>query len=528
MAVRVELMAASMVDQAHTSVAPDGSVYDLPTGAQCRAEIERLALLADAWRASGREVVAVQGLGFVGIAVAASISAARLDDGRPRYLVIGVDLPSPGSWWKVAKLANGESPVASPDPALAELVRTGVDQGNLHAAAADEVYALADVIVVDVQLDVVDRTALPTAGIRLDIGAFERAIRMVGRHMRPDTLVLIETTVPVGASERIVAPLLRRERLARGVASPLLLAHAYERVMPGPRYVDSIRRFWRVFAGIDQQSAERARRFLESFINTREFPLTELDSPNASELAKLLENSYRAANIAFIHEWTLLAERIGVNLFEVIDAIRRRRGTHDNIRQPGFGVGGYCLTKDSLLAQWSATEMFDTDVRLDVTIEALRINYHMPLHTLELLEELLDGPLRGRRIALCGVSYLPELADTRNSPTELLLDRLHDAGALVRVHDPHVVTWIERPDVAVERDLSCALADADAVVLAVPHRGYRKLTSSSFCRRTNAQCLVDAQNIIGDQTARALRIDGWRLSGVGKGHWRALDYHTAQ
>jgi nucleotide sugar dehydrogenase len=519
-------MAHSLADHPPVSLAPDGTAYELPTDAVRRAAIEQLARDAEAWRASGREVVVVQGLGFVGVAVAAAISAARTPDGAPRYLVIGVDLPGAATWWKIQKLAAGECPIASPDPQLDGLIRDGVQRGNLRAIAGDEVYALADVVVVDVHLDVQDRLAARPDEVELDIAGFERAIRAVGRHMRPDALVLIETTVPVGASERIVLPALRDERAARGITAPLVLAHAYERVMPGPRYVDSIRRFWRVFAGIDAPSAARARVFLESFIDTEAFPLRELGSTTASELAKVLENSYRAANIAFIHEWTLLAERIGVNLFEVVDAIRMRKGTHDNIRQPGFGVGGYCLTKDSLLAQWSSTSLFGTDITLDVTLEALRINYRMPLHTLELTAELLDGRLSGRTVAVCGVSYLPEVGDTRNSPTELLVDTLHEAGATVVLHDPYLASWAERPEAVVHRDLASAVADADAIVLAVPHAPYLALSAGQLGTLTRARAIVDAQNILSDQTAGALRAAGWRLAGVGKGHWRARGYQS--
>ena len=109
--------------------------------------------------------------------------------------------------------------------------------------------------------------------------------------------------------------------------------------MPGPRYIDSIRRFWRTYAGIDQPSTERARAFLSTFIQTGEFALWPLGDTASSELGKVLENSYRAANIALIHEWTLFAEKAGINLWAVVDSIRVRKGTHDNMRYPGFGVG---------------------------------------------------------------------------------------------------------------------------------------------------------------------------------------------
>jgi nucleotide sugar dehydrogenase len=295
--------------------------------------------------------------------------------------------------------------------------------------------------------------------------------------------------------------------------------------MPGPKYVDSIRNFWRSFSGVSDESRARARDFLSSFIDTNAYPLWDLKDTNASELAKILENSYRAVNIAFIHEWTLLAEKIGVNLFEVIDSIRVRKGTHDNMRQPGFGVGGYCLTKDPLLAQWSAKRLFKTDVVLGMTIEALRINQRMPLHTFDLATELAGGNLRGRKIGVFGVSYLPEVPDTRNTPSEELVDTLTAAGASVLVHDPYVALWPERSALPFTQDVAECLAWAEGIIMAIPHNCYRQLGSSKLLK---GPCifLVDAQNGLTDETAAALYAGGMRVAGVGKGHWRKFGYHT--
>jgi nucleotide sugar dehydrogenase len=480
--------------------------------------------------AADSPVVVVQGLGFVGAAAAAVIADASDADGRPRWFVIGVDLPSPQCWWKIAKINEGKTPIQTPDPEFDRLVHRAVlERRNLCATCLEEAYAMAGVIVVDVQLDVTARLAQSLSDIRLDLQGFEAAIRVVGRRMRPDTLVLIETTVPVGACGQIVLPILQAERAKRGIETPVRLAHAYERVMPGPNYVNSIRRFWRTYSGIDRESAVLARNFLSTFIDTANYPLYELERPYDSELAKLLENSYRALNIGFIHEWTLLAEKIGVNLFEVIESIRVRKGTHDNIRYPGFGVGGYCLTKDSLLAQWSALNLFDTDVTLSMTLEALRVNHEMPRHTFDLLQEIVGNKLSGLRVLVCGISYLPELADTRNSPTELLYADLIQAGAVVVLHDPQVARWLERPEAVVASDMRKALAEAEAVVFAVPHRAYRELSVPQLLAAApRLRAVVDAQNILTDSAAAALHQAGRRVAGVGKGHWRRSGYHLAR
>jgi UDP-N-acetyl-D-glucosamine dehydrogenase len=265
---------------------------------------------------------------------------------------------------------------------------------------------------------------------------------------------------------------------------------------------------------------------LSTVIDVEGHPLWELGDTVSSELGKLLENSYRASNIAFMHEWTLLAERIGINLFEVVDSIRVRSGTHDNMRYPGFGVGGYCLTKDSLLAQWSAANLFGVDSQLGVTLAGLKTNYDMPLHTLELAEQVAGGDLAGKTVAVCGVSYLADVADTRNSPTETFVDALLEKGARVRVHDPHVVTWIERPDIMVSQSMTEALRGADGVVLAVPHGDYVSLGAGELIELVERGAfVVDAQNVLTDSKAQVLHEAGLRVIGVGKGHWRTQRYH---
>jgi nucleotide sugar dehydrogenase len=510
------------------STAPDGATFAIPDPGQLESIWRELRSHVESLQHQGRRVVVVQGLGFVGAAVAAVVAAARNSRGEPLYFVLGTDLASPGGYWKIARINKGEVPIGSPDPALSQLIEGAVREGNLAATSSEEAYSLADMIIVDLPLDVSDRFIAKPDDVEIRLEPFERAMRSIGRLMKPDTLVLVETTVPVGTCEKLVLPALRAERSARGITAPLLLAHAYERVMPGPQYVNSIRNFWRTFAGVDAASADAARAFLETFINTESHPLWRVSDPNASEMAKLLENSYRSVNIAFIHEWTLLAEKTGVNLFEVIDSIRVRKGTHDNIRQPGFGVGGYCLTKDPLFAQWSARKLFDTDVVLTMTLDALRINQQMPLHTFDLARELAGGDLTGRRIAVFGVSYLPEVPDTRNTPSEELVDALQAAGAQIIAHDPYLAQWPEREGIRFTQDIGFCLDWAEGAIIGIPHRAYRAWNAGDFLQHHNLRFIVDAQNAVSDDNARRLHEGGIQIVGVGKGHWRKSGFNIVK
>lgn len=501
------------------STAFDGMRYPIPDPEARDAAFTRLNERVLAARADGMRIVVVQGLGFVGAVMAAVIANAS-QAGRPRYFVIGVDLPTAGAYWKVAMLLESRAPVVSEDPAIQAYVDRGVgERRNLTAVADERAYSLADVVVVDVQLDVSERFFEDADRVTVDIEPFRSAIRTIGRHLDPAALVLIETTVPPGTTARLALPVLREEFARRGLAGEPLVAHSYERVMPGRHYVRSIERFWRSFAGATPESGDAAEAFLSTIIAVDEFPLRRLGDTTASELAKVLENSYRAANIAFIHEWTRAAEAMGVNLFEVIRSVAVRKGTHDNIMRPGLGVGGYCLTKDGYLAQWGIQEWFGSDLTLDVTRQALGINYAMPRHSFDLLAEAM--PVRGRTVLVAGISYLSDVADTRNSPSADFCDLLHASGATAVAHDPYVLHWPERPEIA-HVSLEDGLAQADAVVLAVRHQAYLTLDSRRLTRRPGL-VVLDTQDIVDDAKAAELRAAGIRMIGVGKGHWRALN-----
>jgi PAS domain S-box-containing protein len=280
-----------------------------------------------------------------------------------------------------------------------------------------------------INLDLV-REPRQTERLACDVSRYAEAMRTIGRHMRPDALVVVESTLPLGASDRVLYPALRDGLVERGYAEPPLYAFCYERVMPGPNYLDSVNNYWRAYAGIDEPSAERAEAFLRTFVDVERFPLWRHKTTRAAEMAKLMENAYRATNIAFIDEWCRIAERSGVDLFDVVDSIRVRKGTHDNMMYPGLGVGGYCLTKDALLAAFGAEELLGLEAELPFSRSAILTNERMPLRALEMLREHFGGRLEGRRVLLLGVTYRPDVADTRSSPAEVLARALLAERAL--------------------------------------------------------------------------------------------------
>lgn len=475
---------------------------------------EEAQQLAAESRAAGREVVAVVGLGFVGTAVVANLARAG---NRGLFLVIGIEQDTRDGREKVASLDRGAPPSFANDPALVTTLRASIEAPRNVCGTVDaRAIGLADVVVVCINLDVV-RDAGQTDRLRVPIELYDAAMEKIGAHMRPGALVCIESTLPLGASDRVLYPALCRGAKTRGGEAPLY-AYCYERVMPGPGYLDSVNSFWRSFAGIDQKSAAKAREFLSKYVDVAHFPLWEHKTIRAAEMAKLLENSYRAANIAFIEEWARLAESAGVDLFDVIASIRVRKGTHDNMMLPGLGVGGYCLTKDALLAAYGAETLLGVEASLPFSRRAILTNEHMPERAVELAFKHFGASLAGRRVALLGVTYRPGVADTRSSPTELLARALLERGAIVRAFDPLLERWAEMPEIELSATMEHALRDADLVVVCLPDKQYAVDLPERLVRDLARGALViDPWNIIAESCATRLAARGVALEVFGRG-----------
>lgn len=461
---------------------------------------------------SGRPVVAVQGLGFVGAAMAIAVASADDHTGAPAFTVVGVDLDGPEGRARIAALDDGRFPFETTDCELVAALGRVRARGNLTVGCDPSVYGSADVVVVDVPLDIDWRSEPP----ELRLGGFTAAIRTVGEHVDPGTLVLVETTVPPGTTEHVVVPTLAEALAARGLdPASVLVAHSYERVMPGAEYLASIVNYWRVFAGHTEEAAKAAERFLSAVVNVGEFPLTRLSNTTSSETAKVLENTFRATTIALMDEWGRFAEVAGVDLFEVVEAIRMRP-THANMRTPGFGVGGYCLTKDPLFARLASEELLGHPVEFPFSTAAVRTNDDAPRRVLERVSDAV-GDLVGRRIALLGVSYRQDVGDTRYSPSETFVHAAEAAGATVVVHDPLVARWeeLDRPVLQELPDLE----GIDAVVLAVPHEVYRVVDPAAWFA-SHRPAVIDASDVWTDAQRRLARALGCNVVSIGRGEQR--------
>lgn len=529
------------------SVSPAGEKFVIPQKDEYEAEFKRIESLVETARGEGKEIVVVMGVGFVG-AVMAAIIADTVDksSGKPSKFVIGCQRPSVRSYWKIPLLNRGQSPVKAEDPQVSPMIaRCVLEKKTLVATYNNDCLKLADCVVVDVQCDYTKESLGNMRTGRAEMSALEATMKTIGAKVPPGCLTLIETTVAPGTTEFVAWPIMKKAFAVRGIDSEPLLAHSFERVMPGKQYVASIRDFWRVCSGCNREARERVEKFLREVLNTEEYPLTVMDRPIESETTKIVENSYRATILAFLDEWSLFAERNGVDLIKVIKAIKVRP-THSNIIFPGPGIGGYCLPKDGGLGYWAYKHIlgFNDDI-FKITTTAIDINDTRGLHVAALTRDALRN--MGRQIAgapllLCGASYRQDVADTRYSGSEIVIRKLTEMGAEMRVHDPYLEHWyeLEKQDtypapghswarffrnqaglvnIRVQSDLAEALAGAQAIILAVPHAPYLELDPDKIVEWAGAPlAVVDCFGILDDERIRRYFELGCEVKALGRGH----------
>jgi len=532
------------------SFSQSGEKFQLPEQEDYLKEFDRLQEVVEKQRALGREIVLVMGIGFVGAVMAAVVADAEDGKGNPNKFVIGMQRPSTRSYWKIPLLNRGISPINVEDPEVALIIdRCANVKKTLTATYTYEALKLADVVIVDVQCDYLKESLGNVRDGRADMEALEESLEIIASNINPKTLVLIETTVAPGTTEQIAYPIIKKMFRKRGIKSDPLLAHSFERVMPGKNYVSSIRDFWRVCSGVNEEATRKVVKFLKEVINTDKYPLTVLDRPIESETAKIVENSFRATILAFLDEWSLFAEQNGVDLIKVINAIKVRP-THSNMIFPGPGIGGYCLPKDGGLGLWAYRHIhgFEDDI-FKITPLAIDINDTRALHVAQLTRDALRNmgrPIASAEILVLGASYREDVGDTRYSGSELIVRRLTEMGAEIRVHDPYVLHWWEFEkqdeypatahglrrffrgqeklrDLCVEQDLKKALHGTDAIIFAVRHQPYLSLDPDEVVNNAGGPiAVIDCFGIINDVNIKRYFELGCEVKGLGRGHVKRI------
>jgi len=461
-----------------------------------------------------KKFVVIQGLGFVGSVMSLVCANAISED----YAVIGVDLQTPKSLHRISSLNNGTFPLQAEDPKISLFFENTKANKNFYATFDESSYSYADVIIIDINLDVqkYSKKDYSLDSYNVDLSGFQRAIQAIGKKCKENALILVETTVPPGTTVNVVKPIIFSELKKRSLTTEnIKIAHSYERVMPGPNYIDSIQNYPRAYSGINDHSADAAMSFLETIINIEECDLTRLNCTTSTELAKVLENSYRATNIAFAVEWSRFAEEAGVDLWSIVKAIRVRK-THNNLMFPNIGVGGYCLTKDPLLANWARKTFFGSEDDLKMSIKSVSINDQMPLFAYKRIKNVF-GSINNYKVVFLGVSYRGDVGDTRFSPVESLLKLVETDTNKIVIHDPYVKKW-EETGINTVTDLNDVFNfNPDLIIISTAHSFYKSEEIISKILNLPKCMIFDSVGLLNEMQIEMLSVHH-TVSVIGRGN----------
>jgi UDP-N-acetyl-D-glucosamine dehydrogenase len=391
------------------------------------------------------QTIGIVGLGYVGLPLATEFAEAGLN-------VVGVEADP----LKIAAL-NAQDTYVEDVPAAR--LEPFLSSGRLKVTDDYAVLRDAEAIVI----------CLPTPlneHREPDLSILVSGMNSVAENLQDGVLVVLESTTFPGTTREVLLPIL--EQTGRQLGRDFYLAFAPERVDPGNRRY-TIRNTPRVVGGMNPESTERAERLYSTIAEE----VYAVSGPESAEMAKLLENIFRGINIALVNELAILCDRMGIDVWEVIEAASTKPFGFMPF-YPGPGLGGHCIPVDPFYLSWRARSF---DMTTEFIELAARINVSMPYHVVSRISSALNAerkPLNGSRVLVLGVSYKPNVDDTRESPALMILDLLRRSGAKVAYHDPLVpelpeakLTSTELSPLELRRtDCAVIVTDHDAIELA--------------------------------------------------------------
>ena len=411
------------------------------------------------------KTICVLGLGYIGLPTASTFATSGLN-------VIGVDV-NPDI---IKKLQNGQIHIH--EPGLRTLVQAALRSHNLKISPeATE----ADAFII----------AVPTpfyGDKKADLSYVIAAAEAIVPHLRKGNLVVLESTSPPRTTNDILVPILEKSGLKAG--SDFFVAYSPERVLPGQILRELIENA-RVIGGIDEISAEAGKDLYAIFVKGEIITTTA----TTAEMVKLMENTYRDINIAVANEFSRLADRFGVDVWEAIKIANLHPRV--NILNPGPGVGGHCISVDP----W-----FFVEAAPDITplIHTARlVNDSQPDFVIHLLGQII-GDLKNKKIAALGLAYKPDVDDLRESPAVEVVKKLAASGAFISAYEPFKTSF-QLDNIRMVTNLEDAIRDSDLILLLVAHTQFKELDPVLIASKTEAQILLD--------TVGGWNMEGWNSAG---------------
>jgi len=432
------------------------------------------------------EKICILGLGYIGLPTATMLAANGVE-------VVGVDTnPNVVETLKAGRLHIHE-------PGLGDVLAKAIASGNLSVAPTPEP---ADAFLIAVPTPFFEHETGQFNGQvykKADMRAVTSATEAIMPHLRKGNLVVLESTSPPRTTVDLVVPILEKSGLEAG--SDFYVAYSPERVLPGQILRELVENA-RVIGGLTPESAQAGVDLYSIFVRGQ---IHQTDATTA-EMVKLMENTYRDVNIAIANEFSRLAERFGVDVWEAIQLA----SLHPRVKilNPGPGVGGHCISVDPWFFVEAAPDL------AQLILKARQVNDAQPYFVVEIARQALGGDLNGKRIAALGLAYKPDVDDLRESPAVEVVHLLQKEGAIVRAFEPFKPNN-GLPGINSASTLEAALEGVDAVLLLVGHTEFRALTPAQLASLTLARVLVDVVNALTGKDWESAGFRVWRL-GAGR------------
>ena len=408
--------------------------------------------------------IVIQGLGYVGLAMMTFCAGAKRNN-KYLYNVVGVEKNSAKGLKILNKINSNQTPKIVDDKNFSNFYVKLNKENRIKASIDDSEYSDADVVFVCSNCD------FDFAKNKVNLTTYIKNIDQISKKIKNNCLLIIQSTLPPGTTDKILEPLIEKNLKKRGIKK-FYLCHSFERITPGKDYYSSMKNVERIIGGKNKKSLTMTKKVFKDIFNLKPNKIIEFNSPSESETCKIIENSYRATNIAFIEEWRKFCSKNNLDLEKILSCIRQRK-THNNIMRSGIGVGGYCLTKDPLFAKASSKQILHEKFDFPLSSKAVEVNQKMTFDVMSEIKNKFTKKIQGKKVLLIGVSYREDTNDTRYSPAEGVFDFFKKMRCELNFYDPIVNYWEYLDSYSIEKK---DLNNFDVYVYLIKHQSFKRLS----------------------------------------------------
>ena len=408
--------------------------------------------------------IVIQGLGYVGLAMMTFCAGAKRNN-KYLYNVVGVEKNSAKGLKILNKINSNQTPKIVDDKNFSNFYVKLNKENRIKASIDDSEYSDADVVFVCSNCD------FDFAKNKVNLTTYIKNIDQISKKIKNNCLLIIQSTLPPGTTDKILEPLIEKNLKKRGIKK-FYLCHSFERITPGKDYYSSMKNVERIIGGKNKKSLTMTKKVFKDIFNLKPNKIIEFNSPSESETCKIMENSYRATNIAFIEEWRKFCSKNNLDLEKILSCIRQRK-THNNIMRSGIGVGGYCLTKDPLFAKASSKQILHEKFDFPLSSKAVEVNRKMTFDVMSEIKNKFTKKIQGKKVLLIGVSYREDTNDTRYSPAEGVFDFFKKMRCELNFYDPIVNYWEYLDSYSIEKK---DLNNFDVYVYLIKHQSFKRLS----------------------------------------------------